>query len=214
MEQEGVVKFDLDFQAGLPPSGPGLEELGAWRRILFDLGLVGQDPERYGGYGYGNLSCRVPPFDAPPERRGFVITGTQTGGLAKPGPEHYCLVTRCRPEHNAVEATGPLPPSSEALTHGALYVQDAAITHVFHVHAPLIWQRAAALGIPITRPEVPYGTPAMAAETTRLLAETDAATRGLFAMGGHQDGVVALGSSAKEAGCRLLALYAEALAGG
>ena len=55
MREEGVIRFDLEFTAAPPVTIPGLDELNAWRRILRQLGLIGQDPDRYGGYGFGNL---------------------------------------------------------------------------------------------------------------------------------------------------------------
>ena len=134
--QEGVIKFELTFTAAPPLAEEQLREISAWRRILWLLGLTGRDPARYDGLGYGNVSLRLPPFDAPPKRRSFVVSGTQTGGLPELGPEHYAVVTGCDPENNRVAAEGPIRPSSEALTHGALYALDAALRCVLHVHCP------------------------------------------------------------------------------
>ena len=91
--QEGVIKFELDYATGPGPRASDIASLNGWREILFMLRLIGQDPRRYGGLGYGNLSQREVP--GPGERAAlFVITGTQTGGLATLRPEHY---TRLRP---------------------------------------------------------------------------------------------------------------------
>jgi hypothetical protein len=79
MREEGVIKFALEFTAAGPVAIPGLGELNAWRRILWQLGLIGQDADRYGGYSFGNVSRRVEPYDAPANRRPFVISGSQTG---------------------------------------------------------------------------------------------------------------------------------------
>ena len=54
MQDEGVIKFDLQFTESEPLADAGIAELSAWRRILWQLQLVGQDPGRYEGYGYGN----------------------------------------------------------------------------------------------------------------------------------------------------------------
>ena len=62
MREEGVIRFDLEFTAVSPVTIPALDELNAWRRILRQLGLIGQDPSRYGGYGFGNISRRLPLF--------------------------------------------------------------------------------------------------------------------------------------------------------
>jgi len=83
---------------------------------------------------------------------------------------------------------------------------------VLHVHAPLLWDSARALGIPFTRPDVAYGTPAMADEMERLYRAGDFARRGIVAMGGHADGVVAFGADPGAAGFALLGAFVGALA--
>jgi ribulose-5-phosphate 4-epimerase/fuculose-1-phosphate aldolase len=209
-KQEGVIKFQLDFTPAPPLPASDLALINHWRAILYQHKLIGQDPARYGGYGYGNLSMRLAPYDAPPTLAGFVISGSQTGDLAELGPEHYACVTTCYPAENRIVASGPIRPSSESLTHGATYGLDSAIRAVFHAHSPEIWLNAAALAIPVTDAHVPYGTPAMAAEVERLYAATDLAQRRIFSMGGHEDGIVAFGESAEEAGEILLAALAAA----
>lgn len=209
-KQEGVIKFQLDFTPAPPLPAPDLALINHWRAILYQHQLIGQDPARYGGYGYGNLSVRLAPYDAPPTRRGFIISGSQTGDLAELGPEHYARVTACYPAENRIVASGPIRPSSESLTHGATYALDPAIRVVLHAHSPEIWLNAAALAIPVTDALVPYGTPAMAAEVARLYTETNLAQQRIFSMGGHEDGIVAFGESAEEAGQSLLAALAAA----
>lgn len=211
MSREGVIKFDLDFTEAPPLPAEALRELNAWRRILFLLGLTGRDPARYEGLGYGNVSMRLPPFVAPPHRRGFVVSGTQTGGMAELGPQHYTLVREFDPEANRVVAAGPIRPSSEALTHAALYALDEALRCVLHVHSPELWRHAAVLDIAATSPQAAYGTPAMAAEVARLYADPAVRSEGILAMGGHEDGLVAFGASAEEAGTVLVRRLARAM---
>jgi ribulose-5-phosphate 4-epimerase/fuculose-1-phosphate aldolase len=211
-KQEGVIKFTLEFSPGDPLPAAQLAELNAWRDTLYTHKLIGQDPERYGGYGYGNLSMRLAPYDGPPAQRRFAISGTQTGHLVALGPEHYAIVTACYPAENRVIAHGPIRPSSESLTHGAVYAIDPAIRYVMHAHSPVIWQRAANLHLPTTDPAVTYGTPQMADEVQRLFAQTPVATLRVFVMGGHEDGIVSFGHTAAEAGDVLLAALAAATA--
>jgi ribulose-5-phosphate 4-epimerase/fuculose-1-phosphate aldolase len=209
-KQEGVIKFQLEFTPAPPLPAADLMEINTWRAILYQQKLIGQEPERYGGYGYGNLSIRLAPYDAAPALRRFVISGSQTGELAELGPEQYAIVTEFYPTENRVVAHGPIRPSSESLTHGAVYALDAAIRVVLHAHSPEIWQAAPTLGIPITDPHVSYGTPDMAAEVARLFAESDVSRRRIFSMGGHEDGIVAFGETAQTAGEVLLATLAAA----
>ena len=204
---EGVIKFAADHAAGpldARLAAPVQDELLGWRAVLFAIGLVGRDPDRYEGAGFGNLSARVEPWAAPRGRRAFVITGSQTGGKPMLGRDGLCVVTAYDPAGNRVQSRGPVPPSSESMTHGAVYDVAPRARFVIHVHAPLLWRAAAALGLPATRPEVPYGTPAMAHEVSRLFRATDVRRQGLFVMGGHEDGVVAFGRTAREAGGALL----------
>ena len=49
--------------------------------------------------------------------------------------------------------------------------------------------------IPTTRATVPYGTPEMATETQRLFQETDLPRTQIFAMAGHEEGIVAFGAT-------------------
>jgi len=210
-EREGVIKFALDYQPGPPYVGPELVELNAWRQILWQLGLIGCDPGRYEGLGYGNVSRRTGTFAGDPHQRRFLVSGTQTGGMAQLGAEHYVQVLECHPGSNAVRAVGPIRPSSEALTHGALYAVDNHLKAVLHVHSPEIWQAALLLGLPVSDHRVPYGTPEMAAEMQRLYADDHVRGGGLIVMGGHADGVVAFGAGLAVAGSLLVKTYAAAL---
>lgn len=211
MHEEGVIKFDLRHRPGAPLSARTLAALDAWRTVLHDLGLIGRDPARYGGAGYGNVSRRLPagPDAAQPR---FVITGTQTGHLPRLTPRDYAVVTYCDAARNRVDAQGPAAPSSEALTHAMLYRLDAHIAYVYHVHAPAIWRARDALGLPVTEARVPYGTPAMAEEVARLYADPGARRLRVLAMGGHEDGIIAYGRDAAQPGLALVRLHARALA--
>ncbi len=209
--EEGVIKFQMRYTPAPPLPAAALRELNAWRKILVLLQMIGQDPARYDGYGFGNISCRLEPFDAPAEQRRFVITGTQTGDIADLGPEHFVVVSECHPQQNLTVAEGPVRPSSESMTHGAVYALDSRIRWVMHGHSPHIWRAAARLGIPTTDAAVPYGTPEMSAEVARLYRESDLRTRKIFSMGGHEDGIVTFGHSADEAGQLLIRALADSI---
>lgn len=206
---EGVTKFDLVFAHAPPLPVDRLRALIAWRGILWRLGLVGQDPARYGGVGFGNLSRRLSPPGVVPPR--FAITGTQTGALAALDATHFAVVTACEPTHNRVRAEGPIAPSSESLTHGMLYRIDPSIGFIFHVHSPDIWHARAALKLPTTAADVAYGTPAMAAEMRRLKRSGALMRRRIVVMAGHEDGVIAFGRTADQAGGVLLRTLARAM---
>ena len=107
---------------------------------------------------------------------------------------------------------GSVPPSSESLTHGAIYDIAPAARVVLHAHAPEIWRHARALGLPVTRVEVQNGTPEMALDVQRLYRESTLSGTGILAMGGHEDGVIAFGATAAEAVETLVRHLARALA--
>lgn len=211
--REGVTRFHATHRAAPLEArrfGALAARLTAWRSILARLGGIGQDPTRYDGAGYGNVSARVGPFPGRRGARPFLVSGTQTGGLACISLDEYSLVERYDITANAVWSRGAARPSSESMTHGALYDLSAAIRVVLHVHCKEIWSRRFTLRLPTTRPGVDYGTVEMAQEMRRLAQTTVLFERGVFAMDAHEDGIVAFGRTADEAGARLLRLLAEA----
>lgn len=195
-EREGVIKYRLDYTPSEPCDDRLLESIQQWRLTLFQLSLMGQDPARYGGLGYGNISVR--------HGDGFIISGTQTGGLTALTAEHYALVDRCDPTTNHIIAQGPVKPSSEALTHGAVYALDDEIQAVIHVHSPEIWLSRDRLFLPSTPADVPYGTPEMAQAVQNLWQQDQLKLSPVFAMAGHEDGVMSFGKDMTEAGMALL----------
>jgi ribulose-5-phosphate 4-epimerase/fuculose-1-phosphate aldolase len=190
-QQEGVIKFRLEHTLSDPLSQEKLAELNTWREWMFARGLIGETNTPQAKVGYGNISCRM--------LEGFAITGSQTGHLAHLTPKEYALVTDCRPEQNLVISQGPTKPSSESLTHAVLYQLDEKINWVMHAHHAPIWGAAKELGLPCTSPDVAYGTPEMAVETIRLFAETDVRQKGIFAMAGHEEGIVSFGETPEQA---------------
>jgi ribulose-5-phosphate 4-epimerase/fuculose-1-phosphate aldolase len=194
---EGYTKYECDWE--LAPALPAatIEELNAWRNKLHDRGLIGYYPEH--GVGFGNVSIREGDGDA------FVISGTQTGHIARTDEHHYARVTRCDIRANRVCCEGPVQASSEALTHAAIYALDPAIRAVVHVHDATLWRELTGR-IPTTSDEVSYGTPEMAREFQRLYEETDFPTRGVAVMGGHEEGIVSFGAAIEQAAKRILEL--------
>ena len=208
MKSEGVIQFAYNLQ---PPdedscASEQVAQINAWRTIHRRLGLIGQDPQRYSGLGFGNLSARDP---AQPSQ--FFISASQTGGLDELTEQDLVCITHCNLERFWVEARGTLPPSSETTTHAMIYASDPRICWVMHAHSPEIWHKAEQLGLPTTAPEVGYGSADMVNAVALLLAEH--VSRPLvFATLGHEDGVFACGSNARDAGGLLVSYLARALA--
>jgi ribulose-5-phosphate 4-epimerase/fuculose-1-phosphate aldolase len=212
-EEEGVIKFHAEHRSAALEArvyGELARRLNAWRKTLSLLQVVGRDPGRYGGAGYGNLSGRIGSPGNGAGRRAMLITGSQTGHLPELALEHYTVVTQYDLATFTVESHGSTLPSSETLTHGAIYDLSPHIRFVFHAHAPALWQRAAALRIPTTDPSVGYGTIDMAYAVQNLYRTTALSETRLLAMGGHEDGVISFGHTAKEAGETLVSALADA----
>jgi len=204
---EGVIHFVAHHAVEPLPDLPAatVATLRTWRDLLWRLGLLGQDPARYDGAAFGNVSVRLP-------QGGLLVTGSQTGGVPILGPDGLVVVDRVDVPQNQVWSRGPVLPSSESMTHAALYALDAGIEAVVHVHSPAIFERAAVLGLPETSASVPYGTPEMALEMGRLWRGSALPAVGIFIIPGHQDGVVGVGASLEQACTRVVAALASAMA--
>ncbi len=205
---EGVIKFDITLETAVIGWPAGAQDLEAWRRILWQLELVGVERGAI-ECGYGNVSMRLSSDNAQPH---FLITATQTGQKRSLQAGDYVMVTGCDLENNGVRARGEARPSSESLAHHMLYRLCPEARFVFHAHSALIWTQAAALGLPSTPAEVPYGTPAMAQAIAALFTGTELRTSRVLSMGGHKDGIIAFGPTADAAGTALIATLARALA--
>ena len=188
--KDGVIKFDLRWQRASPPDD--IEALMHWRDKMRAAGLIGVYPD---GIGYGNISVRAGTC--------FVISGSGTGVHPEACAEHFTRVVAYDFRANALSCRGPVPASSESLTHAAVYEADPSASAVIHVHHRELW-RALLHDIPTTAMNVAYGTPEMAYEVLRLFRDTHVADGKVFVLGGHRDGIVAFGESLEEAGTTLL----------
>lgn len=200
LETEGVIQFTLDHTDGDAPSDPRMQGLGDWRNQLKDRGMMGQDPGRYGGLGFGNLSIRL-------GAETFLITGSQTAHHPRLLLEHMTLVLEVSLEQNRARSLGPVKPSSESLSHAAAYQAHPDIHCVFHVHDPRLFRLRGPLGLAATPEDVRYGTPAMASAVAALLRDQP---ERLIVMAGHLDGLMATGRSMDAAGALLMDYWREA----
>ena len=206
-ETEGVIQFEFSLEQakGPPAEACTLQMLLAWRTVLRRLRLLGQEPGRYGGLGYGNLSARDPV--RPGE---FIITASQTSGIRNLDAGGLCRIRDFDLARFRVAAAGMRPPSSESLSHAMIYDVDPDVRWVFHVHSPEIWRRAEALDIPVTAADVAYGSPAMAGAVAELLATNNQRPL-VFVTLGHEDGVFACGGTAGDTGASLVSLLARSI---
>lgn len=194
---DGYIKYTSTRRDGRVPPSAALDELNRARTTLFNLGLIGV----YGnGVGYGNLSIRAN------EDNQFVITASATGAQRILQVEQFCLVESFSIQNNHVQSVGSLPASSESMTHGAIYAAHRGVHCVIHVHSRRLFDHLLQTGAPATPADVPYGTPAMARRVAQLAAQQPQLPT-VFAMAGHDEGVVVYGkdtASTLDALCALL----------
>jgi len=165
-----------------------LAELNACRQKLLEQRLMGVDAN---GVGFGNLSVRDGSM------RSFYITGSATGGLPELTPTDCVRVMAYDFARNWLRYEGAAMPSSESLTHAAIYESDSSTSAVIHCHDSGLW--ATLLDrTPTTSKSVAYGTPEMAYEITRLFKGTDLRSRKILEMAGHEGGIAAFGKNLED----------------
>jgi len=166
-----------------------LAELNACRRRLVDQHLLGVYPN---GVGFGNMSVR----DG--RTTSFYITGSATGVLPELSPRDCVRVVAYDFARNWLSYEGAAIPSSESLTHAAVYESDPTISAVIHCHDSALW-RTLLDRVPSSSKRVIYGTPEMAHEIMRLFNVTDLRRRAILAMAGHEGGIVTFGKNLEDA---------------
>lgn len=206
--EEGVIKYHYQHNS-IPIEVPTkvFNQLQAWRSLLFNLELIGQNSQRYGGYSYGNISHRAAWGFEP-----FWITGTQTSHLSTLKNSDYCKVLATELGSNKLVSEGLCYPSSEALTHASVYQSNSQAKAVIHVHCPVIWRQTEALQLVHTTEQLAYGTPAMALAVAAMFKQGVLNEQGVFTMLGHEDGVVAFADSLENAGLLLMRTLSRAMA--
>jgi ribulose-5-phosphate 4-epimerase/fuculose-1-phosphate aldolase len=183
------VKFTYGRAGADIASFDALAELNACRRKLMDRHLLGVYSN---GIGFGNVSVR----DGATSN--FYITGSATGGLPELSLTDCVRVIDCDFKKNWLRYEGNAIPSSESLSHAAIYQSDSSASAVIHCHDSALWQRLLDR-VPTTSNTVPYGTPEMAYEIMRLFEVGDVGSKKMFVMAGHQDGIVAFGKNLDDA---------------
>ena len=196
---EGYIKFSFAHEAAPPPAHPGLHDLMRIRDDLHEWALIGVLPD---GIGYGNLSARIPGSTR------FVITASGTGLKYPIEAAHFCEVTAFDIGKNSVVCRGPLPASSESMSHGAVYAARPDANAVIHIHDRLMFRMLMNEGAPQTPADAAFGTPEMARAVGRLAAGTPPIS--VLVMAGHEDGLIAYGPTPQAARDALWNVYTRA----
>lgn len=202
VRDEGYIKFQCHWKRSNHrddiESQNSLKELILFRQKFYELGLIGAYPD---GIGFGNISQILSNGE-------MLISGSATGNFSDASSEHFALVEKCLIESNEVFCSGPVIASSESMTHHMIYRLSPKIKVVVHVHHEALWEKYK-FQIPTTGEQVPYGTPEMANEISRLFHEENLGQIKCLAMAGHEEGLIAFGSHFEE----VLKLYKSMLSG-
>ena len=126
--------------------------------------------------GFGNVSVRDGVSG------NFYITGSATGGLPELTPTDCVRVVAYDFAKNWLRYEGVAIPSSESLTHAAIYESDPTTSAVIHCHDSGLWATLLDRA-PTTSKSVAYGTPEMAYEIMRLFKVSDVRSRQDFRHG-------------------------------
>jgi hypothetical protein len=187
---EGVIKFKFNLKMSSELEEDQYLDIEKWRVILFKMNLIGEYPIEK--VGFGNLSKR-----AVIGQNEFIITGTQTGKHPNLNGRQYTKVNKCDLNKMTIDTVGPIAPSSESVTHYSIYSHCPQIHVVFHVHHKDLWEFMLKNNFDATPKGIDYGTQDMAIAAQNCIGTN---TQGIFAMSGHEDGIIAYGSTVEEAG--------------
>jgi ribulose-5-phosphate 4-epimerase/fuculose-1-phosphate aldolase len=183
------VKFTFDrARADFPPFDEFFD-LNACRSKLRDLRLIGIDAN---GIGFGNVSVRDGGTN------NFYITGSATGGLPNLTLADFVRVVAYDFQKNWLRYEGSAIPSSESLTHAAIYESDPSTFAVIHCHDSVLWGTRLDR-VPTTSKRVSYGTPEMAYDIMQQFKVTDVPSRKILVMAGHEGGILTFGKDLETA---------------
>jgi len=195
---EGIVKFSCELAPPQNIDQKIIDELNRCRTKLLDLGLIGVD---FQGIGFGNISVRHG------ETGDFIISASQTGQHRILKPKYFSVIKKCLFDDYKVQAAGQFMPSAETLTHGAIYASDKRVGAVIHVHNQKLWQSLLENKFLATPAQAQYGSVELAKAIIKMFSETEIFKQKIFAMAGHESGVVAFGENLAEAEEKIFEYY-------
>ncbi len=201
---EGVIKYKLDHRgAALKVDRTKVKPLVQLRDKLWELSLIGVYPPDHPvtpNIGFGNTSVRYTGNGQ------FIITGSQTGEKKETSIEDYALVLDYDIDNNRVISKGQTKPSSESMTHAAIYDIAPEVQWVIHVHHEEMWKNYEKLAMNTTPEDAPYGTPEMARAIQQAYRSQPKLNTPICLLG-HTDGLLTWGKTKEEA----LKLFLDAL---
>ena len=193
---DGYVKYTVEHTITPAMDIPHWAEINDARTQLYQMGLVGGHPN---GVGFGNISVRL-------QGNEFIISGTATGALPVLDSGKFCLIKSFDLEKNYVVAMGPVKPSAESMTHGAVYKSSSGANCVIHIHSRRIFDGMVRDCCSSTPGDATYGSPEIALAVEKCIRELGK-DEGRIVMLGHDEGVIAYGPSVERAFALVQELY-------
>ena len=193
MSPEGTIKFKLNhsFVKIDEKINYDFQSLNRFRTILWEMKLIGVYPPAHpdANLGFGNISRRVNKSDF------FVISGTQTGSKKTLVKADYSLVKDFEFSKGIVNSIGLTKPSSEALTHAAIYSIAPEVQYVIHIHSLLLWEKTEELKLATTDKKAEYGSLELVKAIQKVYTSGE---KGLVSLLGHREGLLIWGKDGEE----------------
>jgi len=187
---EGYIKFNAECVSEKPVnSDMAADIINKWRARLYDISLIGMLEN---GMGFGNISMRTG------DGKGFIISGSAIGNTRILKRKQYAKIVDFDFERNYVKFEGVIMPSSESLSHAAVYTADEEVHAVIHIHNQKMWNTLFGI-IPTTSMNAQYGTKELAYEIIELFSSGKVKKTDMFVMGGHKNGLMSFGRDIKSA---------------
>ncbi len=201
MEIEGVIKYKTKSHTKEVQILPGdIEKINYWRTILFQVGLIGEYRDLK--VGYGNISIRKKAL-----QKEFIVSASQTGSKEFTSLEDYSLVKNFSLDTFEIDMSGPMPASSESLTHAAIFESNPKINFIIHVHHHSLWRNLLRLKtFPIVPKTITYGTKEM---SQYFLKQLNSDFPQCHIMEGHEDGIIFFGEDPDLVGRQTLKIFQE-----
>ena len=191
--EKGYIKFNYVLHRS-KISYSKTADINRLRDKLYKIGLIGAYDN---GIGFGNLSIR--------DGSGFIITGSTTGNKEKLAAKDYVKVIGYDLEKNKLICKGQINPSSESLTHAAIYSSDKDANAVIHIHNDRIWKKFYRI-LPKTGKNAAYGTVKIAKSVIGLFKKNKLKGKKVILMTDHKPGLISFGKSLNEAAKNLIEL--------
>ncbi|MHA1910836.1 MAG: class II aldolase/adducin family protein [Candidatus Kariarchaeaceae archaeon] len=193
MNIEGTIKFELNHSfVKIDENYSSIfQSINRLRTILWEMNLIGVYPPTHSeaNLGFGNASQRLNKTDS------FLITGTQTGSKRVLVEADYSLVEAFELTKGTVNSIGLTKPSSEALTHAAIYSIAPEVQFVFHMHSLLLWEKTEELNMVTTDEKAQYGSLELVKAIQSVYSQ---GKTGLVSLLGHKEGLLIWGEDGEE----------------